>query len=284
MKNDCKNAIRHLIAKTYEKFVEHKSKVSVLSLPGESWEFENHILNHQDYRTCILKQDFDLQLVCFEKSFRTYSVNHLLDRKKDNKTIYINERLGLNHLSLLKNNNRFFWFDFCGNPSVDNLSFLFNIFKEDKVCAIFTFTLGWRNRENLPIEINELSKETSNETAIETWFKEAAKEISLSGQKTNLIWKYTYVSSRSPMICLCISNDPALRHESTLKGQGHLEKPDQDTTLASQIKGDLDAGEDVVCQMQENKRSLAAKKAWVTIRANKAKAALAAAQTAPENI
>jgi hypothetical protein len=61
-------------------------------------------------------------------------------------------------------------------------------------------------------------------------------------------------------------------------------KPDQDITPAAAIKGDLEAGEEMIQQMQESKRSLAAKKAWVTIRANKAKAALAAAQTAPENI
>ena len=53
MKNDCKNAIRYLVSKTYETYAKYKNSISVLSLPGESWEFENHILNHQDYRNCI---------------------------------------------------------------------------------------------------------------------------------------------------------------------------------------------------------------------------------------
>ena len=84
MKNDCKNAIRYLVSKTYETYAKYKNSISVLSLPGESWEFENHILNHQDYRNCIQQIPMDLQLLCFEKSFRTYSVSNLLDKNKDN--------------------------------------------------------------------------------------------------------------------------------------------------------------------------------------------------------
>jgi hypothetical protein len=292
MKNDCKNAIRHLVCKTYEKFAKYKDSVSVLSLPGESWEFENYILNHQDFRNCIQQQSLDLQLVCFEKSFRTYSVNNLLDRNKDNNTKYLNEKLNLGHLNLLKNKSKFLWFDFCGNPSVECLKFVQNSFNNnEKVCAIFTFTLGWRVRDNLPIELDQMAKDSSNEEAIKSYFKECVREINLNALskdlnslKTSLLWEYTYISSRAPMICLCVTNDPALRYESSLKGQGELQKQDQESTLASKIKGDLGAGEELVIKMQANKRSLAAHKAWVTIRANKAKAALAAAQTVPENI
>lgn len=287
MKNDCKNAIRHLVCKTYEKFAKYKDSVSVLSLPGESWEFENYILNHQDFRNCIQQQPLDLQLVCFEKSFRVYSVNNLLDRNKDNKTKYINEKLNLDHLNLLQNKSKFLWFDFCGNPSVESLRFLNNIFNQDKVCAIFTFTLGWRYRDNLPIELDQMAKDSSNEEAILSYFKEKIKEINtrvlsndINGFKTNLLWNYTYISNRAPMVCLCLTNDPALRYETSLKGQGELQKPDQEATLVSKIKGDLDAGEELVCKMQANKRSLAAHKAWVTIRANKAKAALVKAEMA----
>ena len=289
MKNDCKNAIRYLTSKTYEVYAKYKNSISVLSLPGESWEFENHILNHQDYRNCIQQSPLDLQLVCFERSFRVYSVNNLLDRNKDNKTKYLNEKLNLNHLNLLQNKNKFLWFDFCGNPSVDCLKFLHNVFADgDRTCAIFTFTLGWRIRDNLPIELDQMAKDTSNEEAIEIYFRNALKEMNskISGfsNKISLLWKYTYISSRAPMICLCVTNDATLKNEPSLKGQGELQKPDQDTTLAAKIEGDLDAGEELVQQMKATKQSLAAHKAWVTRRANAAKAALAAAQTAPENI
>jgi hypothetical protein len=290
MKNDCKNAIRYLTTKTYERFAKYKESVSVLSLPGESWEFENHILNHQDYRNCIQQIPLDLQLVCFEKSFRTYSVNNLLDRNKDNNTKYLNEKLNLQHLKLLSHKNKFLWFDFCGNPSVECLSFLNSSFVQgEKICAIFTFTLGWRHRDNLPKEINFLSqKSATNEQAVEVYFRAALKEMNASiegySNKINLLWKYTYISSRAPMICLCVTNDPALKQESALKGQGELLKPDQEITPAAAIKGDLGAGEEVVQQMIQTKQSLAAHKAWVTRRANAAKAALAAAQTVPENI
>ena len=182
MKNDCKNAIRYLTTKTYERFAKYKESVSVLSLPGESWEFENHILNHQDYRNCIQQIPLDLQLVCFEKSFRTYSVNNLLDRNKDNKTKYINDKLNQDHLKLLQSKNKFLWFDFCGNPSVECLRFLSSSFVQgEKTCAIFTFTLGWRHRDNLPVEINYLSqKNATNEQAVEVYFRAAIKEMNAS--------------------------------------------------------------------------------------------------------
>jgi aryl-alcohol dehydrogenase-like predicted oxidoreductase len=82
------------------------------------------------------------------------------------------------------------------------------------------------------------------------------------------------------MICFCVTNDPILKRKTSLRGQGELQKPDQDVTPAAKIEGDLDAGEELVQQMKAAKQSLAAHKAWVTRRANAAKAALAAIQPA----
>ena len=283
MKNDCKNAIRYLVSKTYEVYAKYKNSISVLSLPGESWEFENRVLDHQDYRNLVQQIPMDLQLLCFEKSFRTYSVSNLLDKNKDNNTQYINDKVTLDHLKLLKNKNKFLWFDFCGNPSVESLQFLNSSFVQgEKTCAIFTFTLLWRKRDNLPIEIDNLSQSNTNEEAIEHYFKQALKDLNANiegySNKITLLWKYTYISSRAPMICLCITNDSTLKNEPALKGQGELLKSDQEITPAAQTKGDLDLGEELVCKMKTSKRSLAAHKAWVTIRANKAKATLAIAQ------
>jgi len=283
MKNDCKNAIRYLVSKTYEVYAKYKNSISVLSLPGESWEFENHILNHQDYRNCIQQIPMDLQLICFEKSFRSYSVSNLLDKNKDNNTQYINDKVTVDHLKLLKSKNKFLWFDFCGNPSVESLQFLNSCFVQgEKICAIFTFTLLWRRRDNLPLEIDNLSQSNTNQEAIQIYFKQALKDLNAKSEgysnKITLLWQYTYISSRAPMICLCVTNDSTLKCEPALKGQGELLKPDQEITPAARTKGDLDLGEELVCKMKTSKRSLAAHKAWVTIRANKSKATLAIAQ------
>ena len=283
MKNDCKNAIRYLVSKTYEVYAKYKNSISVLSLPGESWEFENRVLDHQDYRNLVQQIPMDLQLLCFEKSFRTYSVSNLLDKNKDNNTQYINDKVTLDHLKLLKNKNKFLWFDFCGNPSVESLKFLNSCFVQgEKTCAIFTFTLLWRKRDNLPIEIDNLSQSNTNEEAIQFYFKQALKDLNANIEgytgRIALLWKYTYISSRAPMICFCVTNDSVLKNEPALKGQGDILKPDQEITPAAQTKGDLDLGEELVCKMKTSKRSLAAHKAWVTIRANKAKATLEIAQ------
>ena len=257
MKNDCKNAIRYLVSKTYETYAKYKNSISVLSLPGESWEFENHILNHQDYRNCIQQIPMDLQLLCFEKSFRTYSVSNLLDKNKDNNTQYINDKVTVDHLKLLKNKNKFLWFDFCGNPSVESLQFLNSSFIQgEKTCAIFTFTLLWRRRDNLPLEIDNLSQSNTNEEAIQIYFKQALKDLNANiegySNKITLLWKYTYISSRAPMICLCVTNDSTLKNEPALKGEGELLKPDQEITPAAQTKGDLDLGEELVCKMKKS--------------------------------
>ena len=283
MKNDCKNAIRYLVSKTYEVYAKYKNSISVLSLPGESWEFENRVLDHQDYRNLVQQIPMELQLVCFEKSFRAYSVSNLLDKNKDNNTKYINDKLNLDHLKLLQNKNKFLWFDFCGNPSVESLKFLNSSFVQgEKTCAIFTFTLLWRKRDNLPIEIDSLSNSNSNQEAIEIYFKQAIKDLNANIEgytgRIALLWKYSYISSRAPMICFCVTNDSVLKNEPGLKGQGDILKPDQEITPAAEIKGDLDRGEEMVQQMKSSKRSLAAHKAWITIRANKAKATLAPAQ------
>ena len=283
MKNDCKNAIRYLVSKTYEVYAKYKNSISVLSLPGESWEFENRVLDHQDYRNLVQQIPMELQLVCFEKSFRVYSVSNLLDKNKDNNTKYINDKLNLDHLKLLQNKNKFLWFDFCGNPSVESLKFLNSSFVQgEKTCAIFTFTLLWRKRDNLPIEIDSLSNSNSNQEAIEIYFKQAIKDLNANIEgytgRIALLWKYSYISSRAPMICFCVTNDSVLKNEPGLKGQGDILKPDQEITPAAEIKGDLDRGEEMVQQMKSSKRSLAAHKAWVTIRANKVKATLAPAQ------
>ena len=41
MKNLVKNATRHLVIKAYETFTKDKKSISVISLPGSVWEFEN---------------------------------------------------------------------------------------------------------------------------------------------------------------------------------------------------------------------------------------------------
>ena len=49
MKNLIKNATRHLVIKAYETFTKGKKNISVLSLPGNVWEFENYVLSNRDF-------------------------------------------------------------------------------------------------------------------------------------------------------------------------------------------------------------------------------------------
>ncbi len=49
MKNIVKNATRHLVCKAYEAFAKDKKRISIISLPGDVWEFENYASQNRDF-------------------------------------------------------------------------------------------------------------------------------------------------------------------------------------------------------------------------------------------
>ena len=94
MNNTVKNSIRHLICKVYDQFASNKDKVSVLSLPGASWEFEKYVLHNYGFRN-LLGSQLELDLVCFERDRNVYeySIEERSDLLNNPNVSYLNEHV-----------------------------------------------------------------------------------------------------------------------------------------------------------------------------------------------
>ena len=212
MKNTIKNATRHLIAKAYDTFAKRKNAVSVVSLPGDVWELENHIFQNHNYAN-VFETGYQLDMTLLEKNPVTYSVHnngknsflpinvtssYLL--KQDNIT-YKNEYLNESHINNCKSNNIFGWFDFCGNPTTENIN-LINTAKDKVVTYIFTFNTAWRMDSNVDNTLRYVASVHNKSLAIHSYLNLLAERLGLT-----LIWSFEYIANHTPMISVCLSND-----------------------------------------------------------------------------
>lgn len=200
MNNTVKNSVRHLICKVYDQFASNKDKVSVLSLPGTSWEFEKYVLNNYGFRNLFGSQ-LEMDLVCFERDHATYEYNveERYDVLDNRNVSYINEHVEQAMEVYTQQENVFSWFDFCGQPSFFDLDYHRATGKQVQV---FTFTTNWRRRENVPAAILEDAKKVSPAQAILNYFKPLMDE-----RGYHLLFAIEYVGVKSPMLCFCITND-----------------------------------------------------------------------------
>jgi hypothetical protein len=136
MKNLVKNATRHLVIKAYETFTKDKKSISVISLPGNVWEFENYVLSNRDFgfkfggwyaldMTLVERDEvtFKINSGLMFSSARAAVTNAAYTINQYNVT-YKNEVLNESHVKSCKSNNIFAWFDFCGNPTSENINLI----------------------------------------------------------------------------------------------------------------------------------------------------------------
>jgi hypothetical protein len=136
MKNLVKNATRHLVTKAYETFTKGKKNISVVSLPGSVWEFENYVLSNRDFgfkfggwyaldMTLVERDEFTFKNSLCQAYSTSTPINTMAPYiiKQYNVT-YKNEILNESHVKSCKSNNIFAWFDFCGNPTSENINLI----------------------------------------------------------------------------------------------------------------------------------------------------------------
>jgi hypothetical protein len=212
MKNEVKNATRHLIAKAYDTFAKGKSAVSVVSLPGDVWQLENHV--HQNFNFAnIFNVSYKLDMTLLEKNPAIFNVhnrgkNQILPinvtssylLKQENIT-YKNEYLNESHINSCKSNNVFGWFDFCGNPTTENLN-LINTATGKNVTYIFTFNTAWRMDTNVDSTLRYVATKYNKPVAISLYLRLLANRLGLT-----VVWSFEYVANHTPMISVCLSND-----------------------------------------------------------------------------
>ena len=289
MKNLVKNATRHLVTKAYETFTKGKKDISVISLPGRVWEFENYVLSNRDFAfqfgnwyaldmTLIERDEFTFKnnLGRWSRNDMPTNTNAAYIINKHNVT-YKNEILNESHVKSCKSNNIFAWFDFCGNPTSENIN-LINTATGKNVTYIFTFNTAWRMDTNVDPTLRHLASLENKAIATQLHLNLLAEKLGLT-----LIWSFDYVSNYIPMISVCFSNDANVIADKSLTIMNvNKDKKNKLTkrtlnvvTRAVTIKRDLSAVYvDVKAKMDEKAicakhnvsvNTLAAIKAWITM-------------------
>jgi hypothetical protein len=288
MKNIVKNATRHLVAKAYETFAKGKKAISVISLPGDVWELENYVLSNRDF-AYRFGTYYSLDIILAEKNETIYNrhfrgksnalpinVNSYYILNQYN-VIYKNEVLNESHVKSCKSNNIFAWFDFCGNPTSENIH-LINTATGKNVTYIFTFNTAWRMDTNVDPELRHLASLGNKAIATQLHLNLLAEKLGLT-----LIWSFEYVANYAPMISVCFSNDVNVIADKSLNimsvNESKKSKLTKHTlnviTKAVTVKRDLSAVYvDVKAKMDEKAicakhnvsvNTLAAVKAWITM-------------------
>ena len=289
MKNLVKNATRHLVNKAYETFAKGKKSVSVISLPGSVWEFENYVLSNRDFgfkfggwynldMTLVERDEF-----IFKNSLGRAHSNHLPINTiapyiiKQYNVTYKNEVLNESHVKSCKSDNIFAWFDFCGNPTPENIN-LINTATGKNVTYIFTFNTAWRMDTNVAPELRHLAAESNKAIATQNYLNSLAEKLGLT-----LIWSFDYVSNYIPMISVCFSNDANVIADKSLniinvnknKKNKLTQRTNTPITRTVTIKRDLSpvyvdvkakmSDKDVCAKHNITYNTLAAVKAWITM-------------------
>jgi len=288
MKNIVKNATRHLVAKAYETFAKGKKAISVISLPGDVWELENYVLSNRDF-AYRFGTYYSLDIILAEKNETIYNrhfrgksnalpinVNSYYILNQYNVT-YKNEVLNESHVQSCKSNNIFAWFDFCGNPTSENIN-LINTATGKNVTYIFTFNTAWRMDTNVDPELRHLASLGNKAIATQLHLNLLAEKLGLT-----LIWSFEYVANYAPMISVCFSNDVNVIADKSLnimsvnesKKSKLTQRSNTPITKTVTIKRDLSAvyvdvkakmNDDSVCAKHNvSVNTLAAVKAWITM-------------------
>lgn len=292
MKNEVKNATRHLIAKAYDTFAKGKSAVSVVSLPGDVWQLENHI--HQNFNFAnIFNISYKLDMTLLEKNPVIFNIhnrgkNQILPINvtssyllKQEDITYKNEYLNESHINSCKSNNIFGWFDFCGNPTTENIN-LINTATGKNVTYIFTFNTAWRMDTNVDSTLRYVATKYNKPVAISLYLRLLANRLGLT-----VVWSFEYVANHTPMISVCLSNDVNVIADESLqvfitnfnKKSNVTDRDntnsDKSITKVAKVKRDLTAvytdvkagiDKNTICTKHNiTNNTLAAVKAWVTM-------------------
>jgi hypothetical protein len=190
---------------------------------------------------------------------------------------YKNEVLNESHVQSCKSNNIFAWFDFCGNPTSENIN-LINTATGKNVTYIFTFNTAWRMDTNVDPELRHLASLGNKAIATQLHLNLLAEKLGLT-----LIWSFEYVANYAPMISVCFSNDVNVIADKSLnimsvnesKKSKLTQRSNTPITKTVTIKRDLSAVYvDVKAKMDEKAicakhnvsvNTLAAVKAWITM-------------------
>jgi hypothetical protein len=185
--------------------------------------------------------------------------------------------LNESHVKNCSSDNIFAWFDFCGNPTTENVN-LVNTATGKNVTYIFTFNTAWRMDSNVLPELRDLAALHQNKAvAIKLHFEKLAEQLGLT-----VIWCFDYVANYAPMISVCLSNDVNVIADKSLyihsvdtSRKNNLSKRNVNINKTVKVKRDLSAvyvdakagiEDGAICTKHNiSAGTLAAVKAWITM-------------------
>ena len=221
MNNPEKNRMRKKVISlfNYWKNVTRPTKYNVVSLPGESFDFEAHALDK-------VKSDENMLLFMYEKS------REIFDSFKDSveetmSGFYINQSLPSS--SAFACLPTFAWYDFCGNPTPKRMEVISNDMGSQSVFVV-TFANKFRRPENLNADL--LKRGT------ESFLKDKLKKMSFLFSE-----QYKCKAKGIPMIMMAFTNSKSLatvwdKFGAMKRSQPKTKQP----SLCSQIITLLDKG------------------------------------------
>jgi hypothetical protein len=219
MNNPEKNRMRKKVISlfNYWKNVTHPAKYNVVSLPGESFEFEAHALDK-------VKSDENMLLFMYEKNREIFdswkdSVEETMDG------FYINQSLPVS--SAFACLPTFAWYDFCGNPTPKRMEVISDDMGNQSV-FIVTFANKFRRPASLSGNLLKLGTEV--------FLKNKLNKMSLLFSE-----QYKCKTKGMPMIMMAFTNSKSLANVWDKFGAKAQPKK-RESSLCWQIIALLDKG------------------------------------------
>lgn len=270
-KQHVKPVIREIVKNTLSEFlfVEDNRSVQIYSLPGDSGEFEWYANYHE-------LRDWRIHTIFFERDRQLKQAR--IDNQKNFKAHWAAQRcivapiedyaFSFNDSNLPK----FAWLDYCGSPTEDKIGLnTEKLNKIEKNCVfIYTFETRWRLEEAVHPEILKDFKENENVSKADAIRNHFAKMV--EGTKFKILFSIEYISQKTPMIVLAISNCEHLpqRNFDYLKGMKKKVKMSKATkaSINEAIRADLKSGvsaESIKERYDVGDCCIRANKAWITM-------------------
>jgi len=268
-KQHIKPVIREIVKNTLSEFlfVEDNKSVQIYSLPGDSGEFEWYANYHKlrDWKssTAFFERDKQLKQARIE-NLRNFKAQWAAQRC----IVAPIEDFCFNKSGLPK----FAWLDYCGSPTEDKIGLdteKLNSIEKDSV-FIYTFETRWRLEEAVHPEILKDFKENEHVSKADAIRNHFAKMV--EGTKFKILFNIEYISQKTPMIVLAISNCEHLpqRNFDYLKGTKKRVKMSKatKTNINEAIRTELKSGfsmESIRKKYGVSNYCIGANKAWITM-------------------
>jgi len=202
--NIIKDSMRSEVMSLYSKWVKttKPSGMNIVSLPGNSFEFERHVIDNRP-------EKLPTSLFLFENKNKIYRKNldavelHICEMQLA--THYI--RANIPPIESFKSLPTFAWYDYCGTPTKDQWDNLTGEVHRNTVLVI-TFNGRVRRKDLLADDINQFAKKKvrNHLNAIEKGVKK-----SLTKKLPHLLFSHQYRSDQgTPMIMLALTNSLTL--------------------------------------------------------------------------